>query len=30
MMKPVDTQNELCVGGVRLSLQGSNQDIDET
>lgn len=30
MMKTVDTQDELCVGGVSLSLQGSDQDIDKT
>lgn len=30
VMKPVGTQDELCVGGVGLSLQGSDQDVDET
>lgn len=30
MKKPVDTQDELCVGGISLSLQCSNEDIDET
>lgn len=30
MKKPVDTQDELCVCGVSLSLQCSNEDIDET
>lgn len=27
---PVDTQNELRVGGVRLCLKGTDEDVDET
>lgn len=30
MKNPEDTQDELCVGGVSLSLQCTYEDIDET